>query len=92
MNTQLDEGAGQALGRLIEAKGFTVHGGVFPAEVLADDDGQVTGVLMADGRIIDADLVIVAIGVKPRDELFRTANEAGPAGASSSSSARAAAS
>ncbi len=80
MNTQLDEGAGQALGRLIEAKGFTVHGGVFPAEVLADDDGQVTGVLMADGRIIDADLVIVAIGVKPRDELFRTANEAGPAG------------
>lgn len=77
MNTQLDEGAGQALGRLIEAKGFTVHGGVFPSEVLSDDDGQVTGVLMADGRIIDADIVIVAIGVKPRDELFRLAN--GPA-------------
>ncbi|GAP56475.1 nitrite reductase (NADH) large subunit, partial [Arthrobacter sp. Hiyo6] len=70
MNTQLDEGAGQALGRLIEAKGFTVHGGVFPSEVLSED-GQVTGVLMADGRIIPADLVIVAIGVKPRDELFR---------------------
>ncbi|HSL37092.1 MAG TPA: FAD-dependent oxidoreductase, partial [Arthrobacter sp.] len=47
MNTQLDQGAGQALGRLIEAKGFTVHGGVFPSEVLSDDDGQVTGVLMA---------------------------------------------
>ncbi|BCW51350.1 putative nitrite reductase (plasmid) [Arthrobacter sp. StoSoilB13] len=73
MNTQLDEGAGQALGRLIEAKGFEVHGGVFPSEVLTDDDGQVTGVLMADGRIIDADLVIVAIGVKPRDDLFRAA-------------------
>ncbi|WP_346960572.1 nitrite reductase large subunit NirB [uncultured Arthrobacter sp.] len=72
MNTQLDEGAGQALGRLIEAKGFTVHGGVFPSEVLSDDDGQVTGVLMADGRIVDADIVIVAIGVRPRDELFRT--------------------
>ena len=66
MNTQLDQGAGQALGRLIEAKGFTVHGGVFPSEVLSDDDGQVTGVLMADGRTVDADLVIVAIGVKPR--------------------------
>ncbi|WP_426998671.1 nitrite reductase large subunit NirB [Pseudarthrobacter sp. N5] len=73
MNTQLDEGAGQSLGRLIEAKGFEVHGGVFPSEVLSDDDGQVTGVLMADGRIIPADLVIVAIGVKPRDELFRAA-------------------
>ncbi|MGO4492336.1 nitrite reductase large subunit NirB [Arthrobacter sp. 2YAF22_2] len=78
MNTQLDEGAGQALGRLIEAKGFTVHGGVFPSEVLADDDGQVTGVLMADGRTIDADIVIVAVGVRPRDELFRAAN--GPDG------------
>jgi nitrite reductase (NADH) large subunit len=71
MNTQLDEGAGQALGRLIEAKGFEVHGGVFPSEVLTDDDGQVTGVLMADGRTIPADIVIVAIGVRPRDELFR---------------------
>ncbi len=74
MNTQLDEGAGQALGRLIEAKNFTVHGGVFPSEVLADDGGQVTGVLMADGRVVEADLVIVAIGVRPRDELFRAAD------------------
>lgn len=73
MATQLDEGAGQAMGRLIKAKGFEVHGGVFPSEVLSDDDGQVTGVLMADGRVIDADMVIVAIGVRPRDELFRAA-------------------
>jgi nitrite reductase (NADH) large subunit len=73
MATQLDEGAGQAMGRLIKAKGFEVHSGVFPSEVLSDDDGQVTGVLMADGRIIAADLVIVAIGVRPRDELFRAA-------------------
>lgn len=73
MATQLDEGAGQAMGRLIKAKGFEVHGGVFPSEVLSDDDGQVTGVLMADGRIVDADIVIVAIGVRPRDELFRAA-------------------
>lgn len=73
MNTQLDEGAGQALGRLIEAKGFTVHGGVFPSEVVTDDDGNVTGILMADGRTIEADLVIVAIGVRPRDDLFRAA-------------------
>ncbi|MCU1549020.1 MAG: nitrite reductase large subunit, partial [Arthrobacter sp.] len=77
MNSQLDEGAGQALGRLIEAKGFTVHRGVYPSGVLAGDDGQVTGVLLADGRTIEADIVIVAIGVKPRDELFRAANAAG---------------
>jgi nitrite reductase (NADH) large subunit len=74
MATQLDEGAGQALGRLIKEKGFEIHGGVFPSEVLSDDDGQVTGVLMADGRTIEADIVIVAIGVRPRDELFRAAD------------------
>ncbi|NYD79714.1 nitrite reductase large subunit NirB [Arthrobacter cupressi] len=74
MATQLDEGAGQALGRLIKEKGFEIHGGVFPSEVLSDDDGQVTGVLMADGRTIAADIVIVAIGVRPRDELFRAAD------------------
>ncbi|GAB2760328.1 nitrite reductase large subunit NirB [Sinomonas soli] len=73
MNRQLDEGAGQALSRLIAAKGFTLHGGVFPSEVHADDAGTVTGVLMADGRVVPADLVVVAIGVRPRDELIRAA-------------------
>ncbi|WP_249336044.1 nitrite reductase large subunit NirB [Sinomonas gamaensis] len=89
MNRQLDEGAGQALGRLIASKGFTVHGGVFPSEILmtelepgADaapepDGGTVTGVLLADGRVIDADLVVVAIGVRPRDELIRAAVDEG---------------
>lgn len=78
MGTQLDEGAGQAMGRLIADKGLTVHGGVFPAAVLADADGadqaQVTGVEMADGRIIEADMVVVSIGVRPRDEIARTLN------------------
>ncbi|MEE1621554.1 nitrite reductase large subunit NirB [Zafaria sp. Z1313] len=77
MGTQLDEGAGQAMGRLIAGKGLTVHGGVFPAAVLtAEDDGgaRVTGVEMADGRVIDADLVVVSIGVRPRDEIARTVN------------------
>ncbi|WP_026553876.1 nitrite reductase large subunit NirB [Arthrobacter sp. 35W] len=76
MNTQLDEGAGQALGRLVAAKGLEVHCGVFPSAVEADDDGRVTGVLMADERVIPADLVVVAIGVRPRDELARPTAEA----------------
>ncbi|MFJ6279464.1 nitrite reductase large subunit NirB [Arthrobacter subterraneus] len=72
MNTQLDEGAGQALDRLITAKGLTVHGGVFPSEFVVED-GRMTGVDMADGRRIPADLVVVAIGVRARDELPRNA-------------------
>jgi nitrite reductase (NADH) large subunit len=76
MNAQLDEGAGQALGRLVAAKGLEVLTGTYPAEVLSDDDGQVTGVLMADGRIIAADMVIASIGIRPRDELFRAEDRA----------------
>ncbi|MEZ2391271.1 NAD(P)/FAD-dependent oxidoreductase, partial [bacterium RCC_150] len=71
MNAQLDEGAGQALGRLVAAKGLEVFTGTYPAEILSDDDGQVTGVLMKDGRVIPADMVIASIGIRPRDELFR---------------------
>jgi len=78
MGTQLDEGAGQAMGRLIADKGLQVHGGVYPAAVLtapgADGEPLVTGVEMADGRIIDADMVVVSIGVRPRDEIARTLN------------------
>ncbi|MFB0833836.1 nitrite reductase large subunit NirB [Arthrobacter halodurans] len=77
MGTQLDEGAGQAMGRLVAGKGLEVHGGVYPAAVLTGErDGAacVTGVEMADGRIIDADMVVVSIGVRPRDELARAVN------------------
>ncbi len=74
MGTQLDQGAGQALGRLIAQKDLTVHGGVYPEKILSEN-GQVTGVHMADGKVIAADMVIVSIGVRPRDELARTHNE-----------------
>lgn len=81
MGTQLDEGAGQAMGRLVAAKGLAVHGGVFPKGVITAPDGKgepvVTGVEMADGRVIDADLVVVAIGVRPRDEIARKVNDGG---------------
>ncbi|RAX49364.1 nitrite reductase (NAD(P)H) [Arthrobacter sp. AQ5-05] len=78
MGTQLDEGAGQAMGRLIAQTGFTVHGGVFPKEIATETvDGvdKVTGVLMADDKHIPADMVIVSIGVRPRDELARKHNQ-----------------
>ncbi|MDP5228258.1 MULTISPECIES: nitrite reductase large subunit NirB [Arthrobacter] len=80
MNAQLDEGAGQALGRLIAGQGFAVHTGTAPSAVLTDDDGAVTGVELADGRVLPADLVVAAVGIRPRDELARRANEDALAG------------
>ncbi|MFC8302261.1 nitrite reductase large subunit NirB [Specibacter sp. NPDC057265] len=71
MNAQLDEGAGQALGRLVAAKGMSATAGVYPSAIESDGAGQVTGVLLADGTLVPADLVVVAVGVRPRDELAR---------------------
>jgi nitrite reductase (NADH) large subunit len=73
MSAQLDEGAGQALGRLIEAQGVTLALGNRPTQVLTSPSGRVLGVELTDGRAINADLVVFSIGITPRDELAREA-------------------
>ncbi|SIN71967.1 nitrite reductase large subunit NirB [Agromyces cerinus] len=80
MSAQLDEGAGRALGRIISGQGIGLHLGTRPAAVLTEGDA-VVGVELTDGRRIDADLVIFAIGISPRDELARDLGlELGPRG------------
>ncbi|MGO4535987.1 nitrite reductase large subunit NirB [Leifsonia sp. 2MCAF36] len=73
MSAQLDEGAGQALGRLISARGIDLHLGTRPREILLGDDGLPTAVRCADGRTVPADIVVFAIGIRARDELARAA-------------------
>jgi nitrite reductase (NADH) large subunit len=82
MSAQLDEGAGQALGRLIEAQGISLALGNRPSAVLTDEaTGTVTGVTLTDGRLLAADLVVFSIGITPRDELARAAGlDLGPRG------------
>ncbi|MES2092962.1 MAG: nitrite reductase large subunit NirB [Actinomycetota bacterium] len=73
MSAQLDEGAGQALGRLIEAQGIALALGNRPSEILSSPSGRVIGVTLTDDRRLDADLVVFSIGITPRDELARDA-------------------
>ncbi|OUM40035.1 nitrite reductase large subunit NirB [Arthrobacter sedimenti] len=81
MNAQLDQGGGQALGRLIEAKGLGIHCGGAPTSIETDDGGRVTGVALSDGSVLPADLVVFAVGIRPRDELAREAGlEVAPRG------------
>ncbi len=81
MSAQLDEGAGQALGRLISAQGITLALGNRPTEVLTAPSGKVLGVALTDGRQLHADLVVFSIGITPRDELARDAGlDIGPRG------------
>src|SRR5690606_40844690 len=56
MSAQLDEGAGQALGRLIASRGITMHLGTRPREILSTS-GAVSGVRLTNGQSIDADLI-----------------------------------
>ena len=69
MSSQLDEGAGRALGRLISARGIDLELGVRPTGILTAPSGAVTGVTLTDGRAIAADVVVFSIGIRARDEL-----------------------
>ena len=82
MSAQLDEGAGQALGRIIAGQGIALHLGTRPRAILTTGDGaSVTGVKFSNGSTVDADLVVFAIGIRPRDELAAAAGIAlGPRG------------
>ena len=73
MSAQLDEGAGQALGRLIRASDITLHLGQRPTRVLRGPSGRVLGVELTDGSSVGADIVVFSIGIRARDELARDA-------------------
>jgi rubredoxin-NAD+ reductase len=68
--TLLPEPAGRAVQRALEAKGAKFHFGPLVTEVNKRADGGVT-VTLNDGQTIDADLVLSAVGVRPRVDLAK---------------------
>jgi nitrite reductase (NADH) large subunit len=80
MPAQLDQGGGQALGRLIKDLGVEVQNDVGPQVIERAETGGFA-VTLTDDSVVAADLVIFAVGVRPRDELGRDAGLAiGPRG------------
>jgi nitrite reductase (NADH) large subunit len=71
MERQLDARAAQMLAREVEARGVSVLLGAETTKV--EGHCRVEGVRLADGRVIEADLLVVAVGVRPNVELARTA-------------------
>jgi nitrite reductase (NADH) large subunit len=67
MNAQLDPEAGAILKKSVESLGIAVHLDVLATEVIGQD--RVRGVLLTDGRRIDADLLVVAAGVRPHTDV-----------------------
>ena len=73
MSAQLDLPAGAVLRRLIEARGIAVRTEARTTALLPGADGAVGTVALRDGTELPADLVVLTVGVRPRDELARAA-------------------
>lgn len=71
MERQLDEAAGWLLKQALEARGQTILTGADTAEIVGD--GKVEGVKLKDGTLIPADLVVMAVGIRPSTSLAREA-------------------
>ncbi|WP_414170064.1 nitrite reductase large subunit NirB [Streptoverticillium reticulum] len=71
MAVQVDEGGGAALRREIENMGVTVRTGTTGEAVEAGPDGSAGRMVLSDGDSLDAQLVVFAAGVRPRDQLAR---------------------
>ena len=67
--TLLPEPAGKAVQRALEDKGATFHFGPLVTAVNKSDDGVV--VSLDNGDTIDADIVVSAVGVRPRIDLAK---------------------
>jgi nitrite reductase (NADH) large subunit len=72
MAQQLDEPGGALLGRMITDLGISVHVDVGTESIEPVSDTAVR-VALSDGTVIDAEVVVFAAGIRPRDELARSA-------------------
>lgn len=78
----LDRDMSLLLKKYLLEEGVDVHTDSRVEKITDDGSGRVRGVMTADGRRFDADLVVVAIGVRPNVELARQAGlEIGETGA-----------
>jgi nitrite reductase (NADH) large subunit len=83
MPLQVDEGGGAVLKGHVEALGVSVHTGRSCASIVGGEVGgaAVTGLRFGDGGALDAEVVVIAAGIRPRDELAAVAGlPTGPRG------------
>ncbi len=72
MERQLDPAAGYLLQRELESRGIKVHCKAQTKAILGED--KVDAVLLDDGTVYDADIVVMAVGIRPET---RIATDAG---------------
>ena len=72
MDRQLDSKASQMLKTAIEQKGITILTAA-NTEGLIGEEGHVTQVKLKNGTVLDADLVVCAVGIRPNMTLAQSA-------------------
>ncbi|NTW96545.1 MAG: FAD-dependent oxidoreductase [Erysipelotrichaceae bacterium] len=70
MTRQLDDVSSSRLRKLVEAQNIAVHTAVQITEISAENNWA-KGVLLADGRFIEGDLIVVSAGVKANVDLAK---------------------
>lgn len=73
MNTQLDPEAGEVLARTLLKLGVQPYLEARAKAIESDADGRLLGVRVADGHLLECDLVVFAAGVRPSTRLAREA-------------------
>jgi nitrite reductase (NADH) large subunit len=73
MERQLDKTAAKMLQQSLAQKGLKFMLQKQTSAILGTPDGRVKGVSFADGEEIAADLVCMAVGIRPNDELAKSA-------------------
>ena len=69
MERQLDDVAGKLLQQSLQARGMKFLIGAQTQELVAGDDGRVKAVRFKDGSEVPADLVVMAVGIRPSTAL-----------------------
>lgn len=69
MERQLDDVAGKLLQQSLQARGMNFLIGAQTQELVGGDDGRVKAVRFKDGSEVPADLVVMAVGIRPNTAL-----------------------
>jgi nitrite reductase (NADH) large subunit len=69
MERQLDEVAGKLLQKSLEERGMKFLIGAQTQELLGGDDGRIKAVRFKDGTEVPADLLVMAVGIRPNTAL-----------------------
>jgi nitrite reductase (NADH) large subunit len=69
MERQLDDVAGRLLQQSLQARGMNFLIGAQTQELVGGDDGRVKAVRFKDGSEVPADLVVMAVGIRPNTAL-----------------------